>query len=619
MALSRSNINYEVHVLQKGRWEIHARYPDKRERAALDEAKELDTQVGIDAVRVVRESYNPIDGNSSDKIIYASSGHQNSLSKSGANSSSRHRVGKASSGGQVTSYGKGGSKGGTLDAFEGSPGRKSGKGTKGSKSTTFTGLIVRILMVILFCIVVSLVVTGISFPFLSESKVFGFKMSSNARTNTLFIIFMTTFFLTAIPIARSILSKARIGSRPARPAEAPPPPPAARAHAKRKRPKADVIPSMPVTDKRQKPDKKKKAKEADEKEELEEEEAEEEKKPEEEKEQEEEEKDAGESEEEEEPEEEENPEDDLSPQAEKEKAFMLKFLGEAIKNSDMKSMDNFNKFGVNLFLAGSCEAMSKDHDLDEDTAARVLSESVQVIGFKKEHAESFSGKYQEYLLADSRYMQMFQAGRNAMNTYASGDESGADTLNKALTEWNKPKQKEDTTGPVTVMFTDMVGSTALTQSKGDAVAQQVVRAHNRITRDALTDCAGKEIKHTGDGIMASFSSTSSGVEAAIKIQRGVVVHNKTNPDLPVHIKIGINAGEPIAEDDDLFGTTVQLAARITDKAQSEEIFVSEIVRGICAGKSLKFTSRGGYDMKGFGEPINLYEVVWRQEEDQTEA
>jgi adenylate cyclase len=243
-------------------------------------------------------------------------------------------------------------------------------------------------MVILFCIVVSLVVTGISFPFLNESKVFGFKMSSNAWTNTLFIIFMATFFLTAIPIARSILSKARIGSRPARPAEAPPPPPAARAHTKKKRPKADVIPSMPVTDKREKPDKKKKAEEAHEKEKLEEEE--------------------------EEPEEEEKPEDALSHQAEKEKTFILKFLGEAIKNSDMKSMDNFNKFGVNLFLAGSCEAMSKDHELDEDTAALVLSESVQVVGFKKEHAESFSGKYQEYLLADSRYMQRTRM-RLAMN------------------------------------------------------------------------------------------------------------------------------------------------------------------------------------------------------------
>ncbi len=298
---------------------------------------------------------------------------------------------------------------------------------------------------------------------------------------------------------------------------------------------------------------------------------------------------------------------------------MMKFLGEALKRADLKSMDNFNKFGVNLFLAGSCEALSKEHKLDESTTAQVLSEIVQVVGFKKEHAESFSGKYQEYLLADPRYMQMFQAGRNSMNTYSSGDESGIDTLKGALEDWNKPKPKEDTTGPVTVMFTDMVGSTALTQTKGDAVAQRVVRAHNRITREALTDYAGKEVKHTGDGIMASFTSTSSGVEAAIKIQRQVEVHNKANPDLPVHLKIGINAGEPIAEDDDLFGTTVQLAARIVDKAQSEQIFVSEIVRGICAGKSLKFTSRGEYDMKGFGEAMNLFEVVWRHEEDQAEA
>ena len=298
---------------------------------------------------------------------------------------------------------------------------------------------------------------------------------------------------------------------------------------------------------------------------------------------------------------------------------MMKFLSEAIKRANLKSMDNFNKFGVNLFLAGCCEALSKEHEMDESTAATVLSESVQVVGFKKEHAESFSGKYQEYLLADSRYMQMFQAGRNAMNTYASGDDSGVDTLKTALGDWNKPKQKEDTTGPVTVMFTDMVGSTALTQTKGDAVAQQVVRAHNRITREALTDHAGKEIKHTGDGIMASFSSTSNSVEAAINIQRQVESHNMANPDLPVHIKIGINAGEPISEDDDLFGTTVQLAARIVDKAQSEQIFVSEIVRGICAGKPLKFTNRGGFDMKGFGEAINLYEVVWRQVEEQAEA
>lgn len=605
MALSRSNINYEVHVLQKGQWEIHARYPDKREKAALDEAKELDTQPGIDAVRVIRETCNPIDGSSEENIIYASSGYQDSLSHSG-----------------------GGSEGGTLAVFDGSSGSR-GKGSAKRKrepgTTSFSGLVVRILMVILFCVVVSLVVMFFAMPFLNEPKVFGFKMSANARQNTLSVIFFTTFFLTAIPIAKSILSKARIRFRPARPArpvQAPPPPPAARTPPRKmKRRKAGLIPSIPVEEDHEKPAKKKPPEEADGKEPEKKEkpkEEKEEKEPEEEKAPEEEEK-PEEAKEAKEPEEEEESEDGLSPQAKKEKAFMMKFLGEAIDLADLKSMDNYNKFGVNLFLAGSSEALSKEHELDESTAAQVLSESVQVVGFKKEHAESFSGKYQEYLLADSRYMQMFQAGRNAMNTYASGDDSGVDTLKAALDDWNKPKQKEDTTSPVTVMFTDMVGSTALTQSKGDAMAQQVLRAHNRITREALTDYAGREIKHTGDGIMASFSSTSNGVEAAIKIQRQVEAYNKANPDLPVHIKIGINAGEPIAEDDDLFGTTVQLAARIVDKAQSEQIFVSEIVRGICAGKPIKFTSRGGYEMKGFGEAINIYEVVWRQEEEQAET
>jgi len=75
--------------------------------------------------------------------------------------------------------------------------------------------------------------------------------------------------------------------------------------------------------------------------------------------------------------------------------------------------------------------------------------------------------------------------------------------------------------------------------------------------------------------------------------------------------IGINAGEPIAEDNDLFGTTVQVSARITDKAQADEILVSEIVRGICVGKAYKFNNRGSCALKGLEEDIVLYELIWR--------
>lgn len=153
----------------------------------------------------------------------------------------------------------------------------------------------------------------------------------------------------------------------------------------------------------------------------------------------------------------------------------------------------------------------------------------------------------------------------------------------------------------------------MTQDLGDAGAQEVVRAHNRVVREALTMWNGKEVKHTGDGIMASFVKTSDSLDAAMQMQRESAEHTAQQPTRPLFLKIGINSGEPIAEDNDLFGSTVQMSARIVDKALKEEIFVSEIVRGICAGKTYKFKNRGTYPMKGFDTDPVLYEVLWREE------
>jgi class 3 adenylate cyclase len=145
----------------------------------------------------------------------------------------------------------------------------------------------------------------------------------------------------------------------------------------------------------------------------------------------------------------------------------------------------------------------------------------------------------------------------------------------------------------------------MTQDLCDAGAQQVIGAHNRIVREPSSTFQGNEIKHTGDGIMASFNNASQSVEAASERQVNTVAYTEANPDLPLHIKIGINAGEPIAEDNDLFGTTVQLTARIVDKAQKEQIFISDTVHGICQGKGVQFVKRGQFEMKGFDGGLNL--------------
>jgi class 3 adenylate cyclase len=161
---------------------------------------------------------------------------------------------------------------------------------------------------------------------------------------------------------------------------------------------------------------------------------------------------------------------------------------------------------------------------------------------------------------------------------------------------------------VTLLFTDITDSTAFTQRLGDAAAQELVRTHNAIVRQALAASGGSEIKHTGDGIMASFPTASGGLECAVAIQRGVALHGES--DLAVHI--GLNAGEPVAEESDLFGTSVQLARRICDHAQAGQIVASNVVRELAAGKGFRFSDIGEVVPKGFEEPVRLYEVRWRE-------
>ena len=162
--------------------------------------------------------------------------------------------------------------------------------------------------------------------------------------------------------------------------------------------------------------------------------------------------------------------------------------------------------------------------------------------------------------------------------------------------------------PITVMFTDIEGSTSLTQRLGDEGAQTLLREHNEMVRRALDSYNGKEIKHTGDGIMASFFSASRAVGCALQIQHTFAARNTANREDAARVRIGLNAGEPIAEANDLFGTSVQLARRICDRAEPGQVLVSEVVRQLVAGKGFAFDHLGAEILKGFEEPVALYKV-----------
>jgi class 3 adenylate cyclase len=164
----------------------------------------------------------------------------------------------------------------------------------------------------------------------------------------------------------------------------------------------------------------------------------------------------------------------------------------------------------------------------------------------------------------------------------------------------------------TVLFTDIEGSTALTRRLGDAKARAVLREHERIVRDALRSHRGSEVKTMGDGFMASFSSATEALECAIAMQRAFAEHNETAEE-PIRVRIGLNAGEPIAEDEDLFGTAVILAARIAAKAEGGEVLASDVVRQLVAGKGFLFSDRGDVVLRGFEDPVRLYDVRWRED------
>ncbi|MDO8613398.1 MAG: adenylate/guanylate cyclase domain-containing protein [Dehalococcoidia bacterium] len=222
-------------------------------------------------------------------------------------------------------------------------------------------------------------------------------------------------------------------------------------------------------------------------------------------------------------------------------------------------------------------------------------------------------------------------------------------------------------GLVTILFTDIEGSTAITQRLGDAKAREVMREHERITRECLRAHGGSEVKTMGDGFMASFGSATKALECAVAIQRAFEARNASLPAHPVakgdspvsegdspgrgrealegraepqpsahastgsaradrgvsassageaiRVRIGLNAGEPIAEDDpdgrgDLFGTAVIRAARIAAMAQGGEILVANVVRELAEGKGFLFGDRGEVALRGFDDPVRVFEVRW---------
>lgn len=283
------------------------------------------------------------------------------------------------------------------------------------------------------------------------------------------------------------------------------------------------------------------------------------------------------------------------------------------------SEDAYIRFGVILFLAGFAEPLMLCYRVSKADALKVLVDNVTRLGVEPKQARGFCANIDEYLL-DERYFGMYSLGRSGGNRRVA-DEAAESGVRDAVKVWQAPpKQSEgggegdgqdgdETSGFVAVMFTDIVDSTESQQSKGDEWLMKVVHAHNDIVREALSRHHGREIKHTGDGIMASFNGIVPAVEAALAMQQGFQRFSEAMPNLAFQVRAGLSAGEPIHENGDIFGTPVNLAARVMNHAEGGEIAASGIVRELCRGKGFEFKQAGVFELKGFEEPQAVYHIL----------
>jgi len=292
--------------------------------------------------------------------------------------------------------------------------------------------------------------------------------------------------------------------------------------------------------------------------------------------------------------------------------FFEEALAHVVKTTELivgGQLDGHARFGCHLFLAGAVDGAAGPLRFPRTKLPKVIEACVAVLGTAPEQGRKFAKNYEEYLV-ESKNREMFAAGRDAIDLYDRNSAPSGPLLARALEAWVAPDKTKEDSETVAVMFTDIVGSTDYTQTHGDKASQDLVHAHNDIVRRAIAAREGREVKHTGDGIMASFPTAADAVAAAIGIQSGVAAHGQLRPDLPLKLRIGVSYGRPIHENDDLFGSTVQLAARICGLSGPDEILISLATAEALDDGAFKLEPRGQTTLKGFPEPQDVHQVVW---------
>ena len=295
--------------------------------------------------------------------------------------------------------------------------------------------------------------------------------------------------------------------------------------------------------------------------------------------------------------------------------FLIAEVTQVLESGEME-VDNYTKFGLNLFFAGACARLTKAFTLSANEGMAVLARLMELTGVDKAMAYKFADNINEYG-ERPQYRKVVDAGDTMMKCHLEGEFEQSPELRDVLEQWKNSKNTVELPSIYTFMFTDIVDSTGLTEELGNFTMRKVIRTHNKHVREALERYGGTEVKHTGDGIMATFHSAKFAIDAAVQIQQDINLFSRKKPKLGFDVRIGIHQGEAVMEDDDYFGTAVQTTARICAEAGAEEIWISEEIERACWKDQDRFVNCGEFNLKGLSKEITLYSVSWNPIPDRT--
>ena len=166
-------------------------------------------------------------------------------------------------------------------------------------------------------------------------------------------------------------------------------------------------------------------------------------------------------------------------------------------------------------------------------------------------------------------------------------------------------------GTLTILVTDVVGSTALAQALGDREWWRILQAHTALVRADVERHGGFEVKAQGDGFLVVFPSARRAILAAVAIQQALDRYRRENPSHPIRVRIGLHTGDVVEADGDVFGQNVILAVRIADAAAPGDVLVSGLTHDLTvAAGDLRFGPGEEVALKGFSEPWRVHRVAW---------